>query len=244
MGLFAYLGIHTLGAVANDLLAGKEPTSSKAVGEKGLKEPGQSDKPEVPKDKAPSKPFDDGLVEFIAVVTAGGVMLSLGKETWGKRQSTEAWRVGAEGEERTALALATLPGTFVVFHDRKMPGSRANIDHIVVGPSGAFTIETKNYSGKRVTLRRGELRIDGRDITSAVTQSADQGRAVSDVLTMTVQPLLCIHGPDLPFRARVDGVRIVGGRGLVKVLRSGGELEPSEVARLAAIVEERFPAQG
>lgn len=29
----------------------------------------------------------------------------------------------------------------------KLPGQRGNIDHVVVGPSGVFVIETKNYSG-------------------------------------------------------------------------------------------------
>jgi hypothetical protein len=40
-----------------------------------------------------------------------------------------------------------------VLHDCLIPGSRANIDHIAVGPTGIFTIETKNYAGT-VRVRR------------------------------------------------------------------------------------------
>jgi len=33
----------------------------------------------------------------------------------------------------------------VVLHDRAIPGSRANIDHIGIGPTGVWVIDTKRY---------------------------------------------------------------------------------------------------
>jgi hypothetical protein len=32
-------------------------------------------------------------------------------------------------------------------HDRRIPGTRANIDHIAVGPRGVFVIDAKKYTG-------------------------------------------------------------------------------------------------
>jgi hypothetical protein len=61
--------------------------------------------------------------------------------------SVLAWRIGAKGEISTANALTRLPGGFVVLHDRKIPGTRANIDHIVIGPPGVAIVESKSYSG-------------------------------------------------------------------------------------------------
>lgn len=56
-----------------------------------------------------------------------------------------AWRTGALGEERTAALLRPLEAQgFRVIHDRRMPRSKANIDHIVIGPPGVFVVETKN----------------------------------------------------------------------------------------------------
>ena len=55
-------------------------------------------------------------------------------------QPTAAWKVGAEGEVRVAEVLASASG-IEVLHDRLVPGSRANIDHIAVGPSGVFVID-------------------------------------------------------------------------------------------------------
>jgi hypothetical protein len=51
--------------------------------------------------------------------------------------ATMAWRRGAEGERRTARLLAPLERRGLqIFHDLAVPGSAANVDHLVVGPTG------------------------------------------------------------------------------------------------------------
>jgi nuclease-like protein len=35
----------------------------------------------------------------------------------------------------------------VVFHDLAVPGSPANVDHLVLGPTGVFVIDSKQWSG-------------------------------------------------------------------------------------------------
>ena len=69
-----------------------------------------------------------------------------------------AWAAGAEGERRVAAALADLPDTWVVVHDRLLrPGrSEANLDHIAVGPGGVYLIDAKNRAGV-VTEHEGGL---------------------------------------------------------------------------------------
>jgi hypothetical protein len=60
-----------------------------------------------------------------------------------------AWRQGAAGEQRTARLLAALERQgWVVLHDLAIPGSRANIDHLVIGPGGVFVIDSKHYRGR------------------------------------------------------------------------------------------------
>lgn len=51
-----------------------------------------------------------------------------------------------------------------------MPGSRANINHVVIGPTGVFTVKTKNYSSD-VIVRRGEVRHAGRSMDKVVQQA-------------------------------------------------------------------------
>ncbi len=49
-----------------------------------------------------------------------------------------------------------------MLHDVHWPGRQfANIDHIVVGPSGVFVIDSKNWEGQ-VDVRQGVFRHNGR----------------------------------------------------------------------------------
>ena len=64
-----------------------------------------------------------------------------------------AWRRGAAGERHTARLLRPLERHgWVILHDLAVPGSRANLDHLVIGPGGVFVIDSKQY--------RGRLRVD------------------------------------------------------------------------------------
>jgi hypothetical protein len=78
-------------------------------------------------------------------------------------QSIRAWRTGADGESKTADVLGRLGDDWIVLHDRRIPGSRANIDHITIGPPGVFVIETKDYGG-RIGLGGNEIRVNGRRV--------------------------------------------------------------------------------
>src|SRR4029079_13824177 len=62
-------------------------------------------------------------------------------------QSTRAWARGASGEEELAKALTDVPDIRVL-HDRRVPGTRGNIDHVVVAPAGVFVIDAKRYEGR------------------------------------------------------------------------------------------------
>jgi hypothetical protein len=76
---------------------------------------------------------------------------------WGLRfrpsPDAVACRRGAAGEQRTARLLSPLERQgWVVLHDLAVPGSRANLDHLVIGPGGVFVVDSKHY--------RGRLRLD------------------------------------------------------------------------------------
>lgn len=72
--------------------------------------------------------------------------------------SAAAWAAGAAGERRVADELAKLLEAWTVFHDRLLsPGlSPVNLDHVVVGPGGAFLIDAKNWSGN-IAVWQGNL---------------------------------------------------------------------------------------
>lgn len=59
----------------------------------------------------------------------------------------KSWNKGIKGEYIVAEYLNQLPEDYFVFNDVKFPGSYGNLDHVVVGPTGVYVIETKNYEG-------------------------------------------------------------------------------------------------
>ncbi len=190
----------------------------------------------------------------LAVLVALAVDINLARAVWGRRQSTEAWRVGAEGEEATAAQLAPLGDRgSVVLHDRKLPGLRANVDHIVIGPTGVFTIETKNYSGT-VTLRRRLIpwRVvalhGGRRLDGVVHQAQTQADAVEAALhgqAVRVVPIVVVQRAELTVTlfasAWTDGVRWISGGRLQRILRAGPRtLSSEQVSDIAGIIQVAF----
>jgi hypothetical protein len=134
------------------------------------------------------------------------------------------FELGAIAEERTASLLDELvTHGFRCLHDRAWPGTRsANIDHVVVGPSGVFVVDTKNWSGDvRVEggqLYRGDALCD--DDLAKVHAQADALRlelASTGLPPIHVHAVCALHGRDLP-KTIVDNVWVVGAEVLPRAL--------------------------
>lgn len=162
-------------------------------------------------------------------------------------QHVTAWRAGADGESRTARALDGLGGGFIVVHDRRVPGTKANIDHIVVGPPGVFVVETKSLKGK-VSIRGREVYVRGRRATAMVEEVRREALAVRMALgdenaDVPIRAVLCIHRAELPFfQHSVSEIAIVSGRELVGRIKKGDRtLGEDRVTRVAGVLEARLP---
>lgn len=157
----------------------------------------------------------------------GGLILALSDEP----QSTRSWEGGAIGEEKLAARLEQLAAPARALHDRRIPGTRANIDHVVVAPSGVWVIDAKRYKDKRPVLhveggiirpRVESLRIGGRDGTKLITGVRKQVALVTAALddpTIPVHGVLCFLDADWPMIGgsfAVDGVHVLWPRLLIK----------------------------
>jgi hypothetical protein len=156
------------------------------------------------------------------------------------------WRAGAVGEGIVGRLLAE-EGVRAV-HDRRIPGSDANIDHLAVTPAGVLVIDAKNYAGRpRVdgyggsdpTPRR--LFVDAEEHTPLVFSMKRQVRIVEDVLLgarptldVPVRGVLCFVGADwdLVNGYLVAGVGIVSRDGLAALLRLPGPLDDARIDRV------------
>jgi hypothetical protein len=99
-----------------------------------------------------------GQAKFWLGALAGGTMALYMALRESPPWHIEKWRVGEEGERRTAKALRQLPGReWKAWHD--LPGKNGtNVDHVVLGPAGLFLLDSKNYSGE-ASIEAGELRV-------------------------------------------------------------------------------------
>jgi len=172
-------------------------------------------------------------------------------------QHERAWARGAEGEAKLARVLeqrAAAHGV-VLLHDRCLPGSRANIDHIAIGRAGVFVIDAKRYSGHIAVERRGgllrprtsHLMVGGRDKTNLVDGVLSQADLVRSLLAphaVPVVPVLCFVDGDWPLMVRLEaqGVPIVRPRQAAKLCWADGPLDAARVQQVADDLARRLPA--
>ncbi len=141
---------------------------------------------------------------------------------------------GAAGEEHVGGLLEGLAGEgWHVMHDASF--GRGNVDHLLIGPPGVFTIETKSHPGPvRVAHVHG----------ATLSQARAQSRAVERVTGLDVQPLIVFSRAwvDRPLTRR-KGVRVVPARMLVGYLEkrptrlSVEEIERAHRLVVAALLE-------
>jgi Nuclease-related domain len=134
-----------------------------------------------------------------------------------------AWRRGAAGERRTAALLKPLERHgWAVLHDLAVPGSQANIDHLVIGPGGVFAIDSKQYRGRLQLDAVGKLWSGRHPLAPALRAAsweADQAAKLLPDPGMAVVPIVAVHGAQVPRgKVVIDGVPIVPARRLPSML--------------------------
>ncbi len=168
----------------------------------------------------------------------------------GSRESAD-WRKGAVGESIVGRMLADA-GVRTV-HDRRVPGSDANIDHIAIAPTGVYVIDAKNYTGRpRVDSYAGgdatarRLFIGRDDHTHLVHAVRRQVRIVEGALddpSVPVRGILCFVGAEWEVinGYLVHGVGVTSPDGVAALLAASGPLDAGRVdavhRRLAAVLE-------
>jgi hypothetical protein len=134
------------------------------------------------------------------------------------------------GAEVALLAAIFVISRFVLplveRHDRGATGEEqvGNVDHILIGPAGVFTVETKSHPGPVQV---------GRVHGSILGQAQAERRAIARVTGAHVEPLVVFSRAwvDRPLSRR-KGVRVVPARMLLGYLeRQPERLDPQEIER-------------
>lgn len=149
---------------------------------------------------------------------------------------------GLIGELRVARRLERLGPEYRVLHDRQRDHA-GNVDHVVIGPAGAFAIETKAWRGRFSLGERGRLMVNGQPATEIVRQATHEAMWVKAQLRAAgidtwVEALVVLthtHLPEGPIR--LSHVSVVTLADLLdEILARKARLTPDEVVRAANAV--------
>jgi hypothetical protein len=150
-------------------------------------------------------------------------------------EQVTAWLRGAAGERHTARLLDRLTRDgFMVFHDLAVPGSPANVDHLVIGPSGVFVIDSKQWTGSVHQGSDGLAWHNHHRLDRTLETVRWEAEMVGRVLGIRTSALLCVHGAHTYGGGlRAQGVAIVPAHLLRSTLGYDRVLSDADIARLA-----------
>ena len=156
---------------------------------------------------------------------------------------------GAQKHTQRQLARMERSG-YRALHSRPIPGSREFIDHFVVGPTGAYAIDSESWD-KRLPIRTRNARqlyhgpFSKKDRLEHARWEAQQA---SDRLTselrkpVYVRPVLAVYGPKVPWIvATIREVDVFSGDRLRKYLRRNAAMRDRPTLS-ASEVEEVYTA--
>ncbi len=176
------------------------------------------------------------------------------------QDAAASWGKGSEGETWLAGYIADEVGDHVVaLHDRLIPGTRGNIDHIWVSPTGVWVVDAKAYKGKVAKRETGPLWRPGRELfigrrnrtslAAGVKRQVDAVlaalRADPSLLGTEVHAALCLLESEwellaMPFQV-AGNVWVLYPGALKKRLKKSGPLTGETMDRIARLLDLGLP---
>lgn len=144
-----------------------------------------------------------------------------------------------------------------MLHDRRVPRTRGNIDHIVVAATGVWVIDAKQYRGRVEKRDKGgwfrtdwRLYVAGRDRTKLVTQMGWQCKAVAAAVSDPAIPIhlaLTFIGADWPWLfaspLQLESVWISWPEKLAELIDHPGPLESERIHSIAHRISVALPSK-
>lgn len=130
-----------------------------------------------------------------------------------------AWRVGADGEETVGSRLEKLRDHgWHILHAVPVGSKGSDIDHVLIGPGGVYTINTKTHPGGKIWVAQHAIRVNGQPVPYLRNSRFEAERA-SRLLTdavgwpVSVRPVLVfLTGsliPDVTIKQQPDDVVVL-----------------------------------
>lgn len=146
----------------------------------------------------------------------------------GVHTEERAWRIGADGEQAVAAQLSKLGPEWLVLHSIPVGQRGSDIDHLVIGPGGVFTINTKHHPDASIWVGGNTFMVNGQR-QPYVRNSRYEAQRASHSLTaasgfpVVVTALIAVMGAQKGFTVREQppggDVHVVVRRDIARWLR-------------------------
>jgi hypothetical protein len=216
---------HLAGLVADESI--EEPSS-----------PSPSPTPKVPPkwdDLASNRPGQSARKKAIEIRKASPVRTLFARARGAKTEET-SWRIGADGEESVGRLLSRLDAGWHVLHAVPVGQNGADIDHVVIGRPGVFSLNTKTHIGKNVWVAERAFMVNGTK-TDYLRNSRSEAKRASKLLStgcglpITVHPIIVVIAAELTVKAQPLDVSVVGRKGIVRWLVQRRPILTSEMVQ-------------
>lgn len=159
-------------------------------------------------------------------------------------EEAEGWYRGVLGERRVAAILDQLRDGWTVLHSVPVGRGASDIDHVVVGPPGVFTINTKFSPGRTVWVAGRNMNVEGVKKPYILNSLAEAQRASNLLtarcgLTVPVTGVIVFVNPgrmtvkEPPGGGEMDPpIQVVDDQGLLDVLFRRREFSDEQIARI------------
>jgi hypothetical protein len=141
-----------------------------------------------------------------------------------------AWRRGAEGEEAVGTALEKMRSRgWFTLHSVPVGKRGSDIDHVVIGPGGVFTINTKNHLGKRVSCSSRGVWLTGHRqhyLRNSEHEANRASRLLSDAccFPVMVRGVIVIFAKEFRRKEQPDAVTVLASGELRRWLKKRPQL--------------------
>jgi hypothetical protein len=197
--------------------------------------------PETAEDLADRRPGAVARAEAMRLKDERPVLTFVAR-VLGVHTDERAWRIGADGEEKVAARLAKLARAdprWRFLHAIPVGERGSDIDHLVIGPGGVFTLNAKHHPGAKLWIAGNTFLVNGqlqpymRNSRHEASRAARLLSAAAGVAVEATGVVVPVGAAEVVVKEPPADVAVVSRARLVKWLISTPEvLDPDAVDKL------------
>ncbi|WP_156289505.1 nuclease-related domain-containing protein [Oceanobacillus salinisoli] len=171
------------------------------------------------------------------------------KDLYVGKKNTQSLNSGLLGEQETAYHLRFIRNEYKIFNGIYLRGGgeTQEFDHLVVGPTGVFHIETKNYYGRVEFSDQGMRRIGGKVHEDPRSQMHRHDYVLKELLkgngiNTSVVGIICFTNPECVLIGSDPFFKIIKVGVLVNTIKGhtpNRQLTKEKINRIASLIESK-----